>query len=244
MSKLDIITLASLIEKEAHATSEKPLISSVFHNRMILGMRLQSDPTVLYGLFKGAGKPQGYMLAKADIEKASPYNTYMIAGLPPGPIANPGRASLEAVANPSRTRDLFFVADGTGGHAFAETYEQHLKNVARWRDISANAGAALTGGSGAPDAGGTAALPPAATGGAAAAPTAATDASTAAPPTATDSSTTTSGGADVPIPVVRPAIANPPPPKTKAKTVTAPVPTDSSLDGGDDSGDAEGAAGQ
>ena len=83
---------------------------------------------------------------RADLEKQSPYNTYVIDGLPPGPIANPGRASLEAVANPSRTRDLFFVADGSGGHAFAETYEEHLQNVARWRDISANSGAAIAGG--------------------------------------------------------------------------------------------------
>jgi UPF0755 protein len=107
-------------------------------------MRLQSDPTVIYGLFGGDGKPAGYTLTRPDVEKATPYNTYVVNGLPPGPIANPGRASLEAVANPSRTRDLFFVADGSGGHAFAETYEAHLKNVARWRDINANSGAAVS----------------------------------------------------------------------------------------------------
>jgi UPF0755 protein len=141
----------------------------VFVNRLRLNMRLQSDPTVVYGMFKGAGKPSGFVLSRADLEKQNPYNTYVINGLPPEPIANPGRASLEAVANPSRTRDLFFVADGTGGHAFAETYEAHLKNVARWRDINANTGAAATAGAaGTPPA--PEAAPPAATAGATAAP--------------------------------------------------------------------------
>jgi len=236
-----MVALASIVEKETGIADERSRVAAVFINRLRLNMRLQSDPTVIYGLFKGEGKPQGYMLAKADIEKASPYNTYMISGLPPGPIANPGRASLEAVANPSRTRDLFFVADGTGGHAFAETYEQHLKNVARWRDISANAGAALTGGAGAPDAGG-AGVPPATDDSAPAVPAAAATSTGAA--AATDSSTTTAGSAEVPIPVVRPAIANPPPPKSKTKAAAAPVPPDTSLDGSDDDGDAEGAAGQ
>ena len=97
-------------------------------------MRLQSDPTIIYGVFGGKGKPDGYVITVEPIAtRPRPYNTYTIDGLPPGPIANPGRASLEAVANPSRTRDLFFVADGSGGHAFAETYEEHLRNVARWR---------------------------------------------------------------------------------------------------------------
>ena len=100
-------------------------------------MRLQSDPTIIYGVFGGKGKPDGYEITVEDRDTPTPYNTYTIDGLPPGPIANPGRASLEAVANPSRTRDLFFVADGSGGHAFAETYEEHLRNVARWRQINA-----------------------------------------------------------------------------------------------------------
>ena len=98
-------------------------------------MRLQSDPTIIYGVFGGKGKPDGYVITVEDRDGSTPYNTYTIDGLPPGPIANPGRAALEAVANPSRTRDLFFVADGSGGHAFAETYEEHLRNVARWRQI-------------------------------------------------------------------------------------------------------------
>ena len=95
-------------------------------------MRLQSDPTIIYGLVGGKGT-LGRPIMRSEIEQPTPYNTYQIDGLPPGPIANPGRASLEAAANPARTRELYFVADGTGGHAFAETYEQHQKNVARLR---------------------------------------------------------------------------------------------------------------
>ena len=97
-------------------------------------MRLESDPTVVYGLVGGKGS-LGRGLTKAELDQATPYNTYTLPGLPAGPITNPGRAALEAVANPSRTKELFFVADGTGGHVFAETYEQHLKNVAKWRQI-------------------------------------------------------------------------------------------------------------
>ena len=95
-------------------------------------MKLQSDPTIIYGLVGGKGT-LGRPIMKSEIEQPTPYNTYVITGLPPGPITNPGRASLEAAANPARTRELYFVADGTGGHAFAETYEQHQKNVARLR---------------------------------------------------------------------------------------------------------------
>jgi len=98
-------------------------------------MRLQSDPTIIYGIFGGKGKPADRSILKSDIEKPTPYNTYTIDGLPPTPIANPGRAALEAVANPSRTNDLYFVADGTGGHVFAATLEEHNENVARWRKI-------------------------------------------------------------------------------------------------------------
>jgi UPF0755 protein len=97
-------------------------------------MRLQSDPTIVYGLVGGKGT-LGRGILRSEIEAATPYNTYVVEGLPPGPIANPGRAALEAVANPSRTKDLYFVADGSGGHAFAETYEQHQRNVTRWRQI-------------------------------------------------------------------------------------------------------------
>ena len=151
-SAQELVVLASIVEKETALADERSRVAAVFVNRMRLNMRLQSDPTVIYGLFGGAGKPSGYSLTRADVEKATPYNTYVVNGLPPAPIANPGRASLEAVANPSRTRDLFFVADGSGGHAFAETYEAHLKNVARWRDINAGSGAAVSGDSGTPPA--------------------------------------------------------------------------------------------
>ena len=96
-------------------------------------MRLQSDPTIIYGLFGGKGKPADRPIYQSDIDKPTPYNTYVIDGLPPTPIANPGRAALEAVANPSQTDDLYFVADGTGGHVFAATLEEHNENVARWR---------------------------------------------------------------------------------------------------------------
>jgi UPF0755 protein len=97
-------------------------------------MKLQSDPTIVYGLVGGRGT-LGRGILRSEIDRPTPYNTYVIEGLPPGPIANPGRAALEAVANPSRTKDLFFVADGTGGHVFAETLEAHNRNVARWRQI-------------------------------------------------------------------------------------------------------------
>jgi len=97
-------------------------------------MRLQSDPTIIYGLVGGKGT-LGRPISRSDIEQPTPYNTYTIEGLPPGPIANPGRASLEATANPARTKEIFFVADGTGGHAFAENLEQHNRNVARLRTI-------------------------------------------------------------------------------------------------------------
>ena len=97
-------------------------------------MRLQSDPTIIYGLTGGKGS-LGHPLLKSEMERPNPYNTYQIDGLPPGPIANPGRASLDAVANPARTKDLYFVADGTGGHVFSESYQQHLKNVAHLRGI-------------------------------------------------------------------------------------------------------------
>jgi UPF0755 protein len=133
----ELVTLASIVEKETALSDERSRVAAVFINRLKLNMRLQSDPTVIYGMFGGAGKPADFVLTRKDLETPTPYNTYVIPALPPGPIANPGRASLEAVANPSRTRDLYFVADGSGGHAFAASYEQHLRNVAHWRDITA-----------------------------------------------------------------------------------------------------------
>lgn len=131
----EFVTLASIVEKETAVSDERSRVAAVFINRLNKGMRLQSDPTILYGLFGGKGRPADRPIYQSDIDKPTPYNTYVINGLPPGPIANPGRESLEAVANPSQTKDLYFVADGTGGHVFAATLEEHNENVARWRAI-------------------------------------------------------------------------------------------------------------
>ncbi len=128
------MTLASIIEKETGKPEERTRVAAVFVNRLRQRMKLQSDPTIIYGLVGGKGS-LGRPIMRSEIEQPTPYNTYVIDGLPPGPIANPGRASLEAAANPARTKELFFVADGTGGHAFADNYEQHQKNVARLRVI-------------------------------------------------------------------------------------------------------------
>jgi UPF0755 protein len=131
----EFVTLASIVEKETGKGDERSRVAAVFLNRLAKGMRLQSDPTIIYGLFGGKGKPADRPIYQSDIDKATPYNTYLINGLPPTPIANPGRAALEAVANPSKTKDLYFVADGTGGHVFAATLEEHNQNVARYRAL-------------------------------------------------------------------------------------------------------------
>jgi UPF0755 protein len=132
-----LIVLASIVEKETGKPDERTRVAAVFVNRLKQNMKLQSDPTIIYGLVGGKGT-LGRPILKSEIEQPTPYNTYIITGLPPGPISNPGRASLEAAANPARTRELYFVADGSGGHAFAETYEQHQKNVARLRSIESD----------------------------------------------------------------------------------------------------------
>jgi UPF0755 protein len=128
----ELVTLASIVEKETGRADERSRVAAVFINRLKNKMRLQSDPTIIYGLSGGKGS-LGRPILKSEIEQPTPYNTYVINGLPPGPIANPGKASLEAAANPARTKDLYFVADGTGHHVFSENYDQHQKNVARLR---------------------------------------------------------------------------------------------------------------
>jgi UPF0755 protein len=127
------VTLASIVEKETAVGAERPEVASVYVNRLRQGMRLEADPTLIYGL--NGGKPLGRGLRKSELAAPGPYNTYLNTGLPPTPIGNPGRASLAAVLDPPDTDYLFFVADGSGGHAFSASYEEHLKNVARWRRI-------------------------------------------------------------------------------------------------------------
>jgi UPF0755 protein len=133
-----LLILASIIEKETGKSDERTRVAAVFVNRLKSKMKLQSDPTIIYGLVGGKGS-LGRGILRSEITQPTPYNTYVIEGLPPGPIANPGRASIEAAANPARTKELFFVADGTGGHAFSETYDQHQKHVAKLRGIEKDA---------------------------------------------------------------------------------------------------------
>ena len=132
----EALIMASIVEKETAIAEERRTVASVFVNRMRRGMRLQTDPTVIYGINRGQGT-LGRGLRQSELRSETPYNTYVIDGLPPTPIANPGLASIEAALNPADTDFIFFVADGTGGHAFAVTLEEHNRNVARWREIEA-----------------------------------------------------------------------------------------------------------
>jgi UPF0755 protein len=130
----ELLTLASIVEKETGKAEERARVAAVFVNRLRQRMKLQSDPTIIYGLVGGKGTLSRPIM-RSEITQPTPYNTYTIDGLPPGPIANPGRASLEAAANPARTRELYFVADGAGGHSFSETLAEHQKNVVKLRAI-------------------------------------------------------------------------------------------------------------
>jgi len=130
----EALTLASIIEKETGIASERAKVGGVFINRINRGIRLQSDPTIIYGITNGQG-PLDRAIRRSDIDRPTAYNTYVIDRLPPGPIANPGRDAILGAVNPEATEAIYFVADGTGGHAFAETLREHQKNVAEWRKI-------------------------------------------------------------------------------------------------------------
>ncbi len=130
----EAVILASIVEKETGVAEERPRIASVFHNRLRKRMRLQSDPTIIYGIFGGSGM-RDHPITQEELARENPYNTYKINGLPPTPIGNPGRAAIEAVLKPAKTKDLYFVANGSGGHAFATTLAQHNSNVVKWRKI-------------------------------------------------------------------------------------------------------------
>ncbi len=134
----ELVILASIVEKETGKADERPRVAAVFINRLRQGIKLQSDPTIIYGLVGGKGS-LGRGIRRSEIDLPTAYNTYQIQGLPPTPIANPGLAALEATANPSRTNDLFFVADGTGGHVFAKSLAEHNRNVANWRAVQQQA---------------------------------------------------------------------------------------------------------
>ena len=132
-SPREAVILASIVEKETGKASERRMVAAVYSNRLRTGMRLQADPTVIYPLTKG--KPLGRRIRKSELQAKNGYNTYASAGLPVGPIANPGKASIDAVLDPADTKALYFVADGTGGHVFAETLAEHNANVKKWYDI-------------------------------------------------------------------------------------------------------------
>jgi UPF0755 protein len=127
------VILASIVEKETGKASERPMIAGVYCNRLKIGMKLDADPTVIYPVTKG--KPLGRRILRSELNADSGYNTYRRAGLPEGPIANPGKASIAAVLHPAPTKALYFVADGTGGHVFADTFAEHQANVAKWYAI-------------------------------------------------------------------------------------------------------------
>ncbi|MDE2385403.1 MAG: endolytic transglycosylase MltG [Alphaproteobacteria bacterium] len=189
-TKNDLVTLASIVEKETGVAEERPMVASVFLNRLVAKMRLQSDPTVIYGLVGGKGKLD-HAITRDELDQQTPYNTYQIDGLPPGPIANPGKAAIEAVLNPAKSTYLYFVANGSGGHAFATTLDEHNANVKKWRALNGDGDATPAA---------TPAQKPAAAAPAAAAPAPAPAATTADPKPGT---TVIINGKKVPIPLLK-----------------------------------------
>ena len=132
-TKQEAVILASIVEKETGKPSERRMVAGVYCNRLRIGMKLDADPTVIYPITKG--KPLGRRIRRSELHADTGYNTYKMPGLPPGPIANPGRDSIAAVLDPAPTKAIYFVADGTGGHVFADTFEQHRANVEKWYAI-------------------------------------------------------------------------------------------------------------
>jgi UPF0755 protein len=129
----EAVILASIVEKETGKASERRMIAGVYSNRLKIGMKLDADPTVIYPVTRG--KPLGRRIKQSELRASNGYNTYAMAGLPAGPIANPGKASIAAVLDPAPTQALYFVADGTGGHVFANSFAEHQANVDKWRAI-------------------------------------------------------------------------------------------------------------
>jgi UPF0755 protein len=135
ISRDDALKLASVVEKETAIAAERPRVTAVFINRLQNGVKLESDPTIIYGLTKGLAL--GHSLRQSEIATPNPYSTYQVGGLPPTPICNPGRDAIAAALNPPDSQEFYFVANGTGGHAFAKTMAEHQKNVAQWRKLEA-----------------------------------------------------------------------------------------------------------
>ncbi len=155
----ELVTFASIVEKETGRDDERERVAAVFYNRLKKGMRLQSDPTIIYGIVGGQGV-LGRGITRSDIEGKTPYNTYQINGLPPGPICNPGKSALHAALHPAKTSDLYFVADGTGGHTFTETLKDHNSAVQKWRAVEKQAKAKQSAADAADQAAGAAPIPP------------------------------------------------------------------------------------
>ena len=202
----ELVTFASIVEKETGRPDERDRVAAVFYNRLRKGMRLQSDPTIIYGIVGGHGV-LGRGITKADIDTKSPYNTYQINGLPPGPICNPGKSALQAALHPAKTSDLYFVADGTGGHTFSETLKEHNSAVQKWRAVEKQTKASKQGAADTDPDTGAAPIPQSVDGGPNTKPgpvTTKAQKPAKAAAQADNSTAADSNGADVPLPVRKP----------------------------------------